>query len=323
MLKKSKLFKIIFLFFIIMLVKPNYAFSEATALGLYPPLIAVKANERAKIETYINLSNFSNNDISVSISFQQLLGKSLGDQNSKLVSNSKDFTEFYTTSISLYDKDKEVNIIDIPAKQSKKIKLTIDNSIKEKKDYYFAITFTQENKEQINSSASFIEGSIGVNILLSLNQKNSPDIIVEGLKSAPFHISTPADFRIQVKNQSQDFKEIYGYLLLRDIFGNPIDRVELMPSFVFPKSAVFMETKVSKTEKRTNNEEVNIIRSKEKNLIGFYTAELHIFDQFNPNKEQVRSNFFFVLPIKIITILTIFSLVIISIYLKVNKKLQK
>lgn len=188
----------------------------------------------------------------------------------------------------------------IPPKTTKKYNLHINVPKDEPpSDYYFSILFINdaqlktENGEPITvseqSSGSNAVGGIGINVLLSIGPKGETAGSIEQFSTPFFQGSGPVPFNVRVRNDSAHFIYPEGNIEIKNMFGQRIGLVELLPlnilsgmtralpsreQFVFEAQKQSGQLDEKTLEKLASKQDGLLAIWPEKFLLGPYTATL-------------------------------------------------
>lgn len=267
--------------FFILNTKPTDA--SSISLGIYPPILQIDTIPPADVSSDIQIQNQGEESQDLSIIIKPF--KAANTENgelSYLFANDQFGTDpLIINHIKIIDGDNEVNSITLAPKQEKKLKLNINLPKGETpSDYYFSIIFV--SKSQIDSSLNASQSTAGVatNVLLSVGPKAKAEGEITEF-SVPFFLEKgPVQFKIRVRNQSNFFITPRGSILIKNVFGQIIGRVDLLPVNILahsvraiPGSDQFDAKEFKIDAKSWENQKA--VWS-EKLLIGPYTATLAI-----------------------------------------------
>ncbi|MEK9178745.1 MAG: hypothetical protein AAB801_03125, partial [Patescibacteria group bacterium] len=184
-------------------------------------------------------------------------------------------------------------------------------------DYYFSVQFISKTSINPNESESYAAGGIATNVLLSVGEKDLPKGRVIDF-SAPFFVTKgPVSFKVKVENQSPFFITMEGQILIKNVFGQTIGNLELLPLNVLGSSQRFLGNK----EGLDKNLDVPIALWNEKFLLGIYTADLTVtLSEAGPILRDRHT--FIAIPLEIILGFLITAAVVVFIYRRVKKRMS-
>jgi len=136
--------------------------------------------------------------------------------------------------------------------------------------------------------------------------------------SSPFFVTKgPVSFKVRVENQSPFFITTEGNILIKNVFGQTIGNLELLPLNILGKSARFLGNK----DGLDRNLEAPSAFWSEKFLLGIYTADLTVtLSEQGPILHDRHT--FIAIPLEIILGFLITVFVVLFIYRRVKKKMQ-
>jgi|SRR5665811_1686479 len=312
---KLALFITIFCLFssILNLSKTN---ASTIKLGIYPPIIQIDATPPAKVSSDIFIQNQSEESTNLKIIIKPFKPK--GTENGELSFLFKD-DEFgadplMMQRIKIFDEDKKIDSVIVAPMQEKKLKLEIDIPKGETpSDYYFSVIFVSNTNALSEQSLSQAAAGIATNVLLSVGPKEKPKgEIIE--YSVPFFLQKgPAPFNVKLKNESDFFITPKGAIIIKNVFGQTIGRIDLLPVNILAHS--------TRTIPSTENSKDLLANWNESFLLGPYTATLII--ALSEEGPLFKRNIYFIgFPIEIVIGLIIVVVIIVFITRKLRKKLK-
>lgn len=285
-----------------------FAYADSISLGVYPPIIRIDALAPADINASISVENQGNTLINLTPELRPF--KPSDEEDGKVSFTNEKDANFKDPSlfekVKLFDKSgSEVDSIDLSPKQKKDFILNIKlPSDEPPADYYFSVVFiaSAENQTSINSSQA--SAGISSNILLSIGPKGKT--VGEILEfSSPFLLDKgPVPFTLRVKNTNSFFINTMGDILIKNIFGQSVGRVDL------PKTTI-----LAKSVRDIGNKWVD-------SFPGFYEAKLTL-SLSDTGPVFVRNIFFFIFPISYLLYFSLGFLILIYLLIRVRKKLQE
>lgn len=289
---------------IILVVFPQKADASAFSLGVYPPIIKIRATAPVSLKTPIIIKNQTDQTETFNISFKPFTQSDNENGQVRYLKsgelNLKDPLIFQ--KIKVFDKDQEISSIELGPKQQKELSLRIDITQDETlSDYYFSLLFTsspatdaaQKNKSQIITA-------VATNVLLTVGQITKPQVKINEFNSSFFKDKGPIEFSVKTSNQGEQFISTSGYILIKNLFGQTVGRVDL-----------------EKTNILANTSRSITAAWPETFLLGPYTATLILtFYEHSPALTQTTR--FIGAPVQILLI----SLIVISSLLIVKAKLK-
>lgn len=248
--------------------------ANGTSLGIYPPIIQIDSRPPADIRAPLTIQNLGEDSVNLKIQLRPFMASDSEDGQIKYVSieeaNFEDPQLF--DKLRIVDNSTEINEVSLAPKQKKDLILRINLPKDEPAgDYYFSIVFLTNPIEsgQINSSQSL--SGIASNVLLTVGPKNKPSGTIEEF-SAPLLLEKgPVPFIVRVKNTTNHFISPHGEILVKDIFGQVVGRVDLAQTNILANTV----RTIPSTDFLNGNmgDNVSALWS-EKNILGIYKATL-------------------------------------------------
>jgi hypothetical protein len=310
---------------VVLVVFPMKTEASSVSLGVYPPIIQIDTLSPANISTDIQIQNQGeeSQDLSIIIKPFKAKGSENGELSYLFASDQFGTDPLMAQRIKIMDGNNQISSITLAPKQEKKLKLVVDIPKGETpSDYYFSIIFASNSPVNNGLSASLNTAGIATNVLLSIGPKAKAEgEIIEF--SAPFYLeSGPVPLTVRLRNQSDFFITPRGSILIKNVFGQTIGKVDLLPVNILahsvrsiPGSDQF-DAKEFKIDAAAWQEQKALWS--EKLLIGPYTANIAI--ALTEDGPVLRKTIYFVgFPTQ-----AIIGLILIVIFLLIiGKRLQK
>jgi hypothetical protein len=309
--QNSHLFWVICLFIYLLVVFPKKIFAESFSLGISPSIIAITAKPGSTIETPINLENFSDNPIELIVNIHQFTASKTTEGAISFIESSPVFIKLLP-NILIMEENKPIERFILTPKQKKKLVLQIAVPIDQKiTDYTFSVIFisTETNTQsEIAGSdkitSSLLAGGIGANVIMSVVNNNSPKAQLIQFSTTNIIQHGPVKFSVNIANTGQHFIAPFGEILIRNMFGQLVGKVELPASHVLTQS----NRNLSATWP-------------EAFLLGLYRATLNISASEN-GPSFSHTLYFLALPYQAILIFLIILAIILLVVKRVNKYLS-
>lgn len=309
--------------------------ASSLSLGVYPPIIKIEvAKPPVDIKTPVIVINNSEETVTLKIIFKPFTAS---DKENGEVSY---FPEsqippppdpLLFQRIKVLENGQQTDNIVLSPGQQKQLTLHVDLPKDELLfDYYFSILFVNEpNLDTVNQSSTTQTGAIATNVLLSIGEDDAKGNIEEF--SAPLLLEKgPVPFTLRVKNDSKQVINPAGEILIKNMFGQTVGKVDLLPVNILTDTIraipdSFQSPDATPPAKMENGKWKMEITPKtywyETFLLGPYTADLRILlsDQGPVFR---RTIYFFALPIQLAIGLIIALLITILIIAKLRKKIS-
>lgn len=290
-------------------------------ISISPSILNIEALQPSQASTDITLQNMNENSHDFTITIQPF--KETRDNNGTLeyIDVFKGPDPFIRQKVTFFDKKTEVTKVRLGPLESKTItmKIDIDNEAKSG-DYYFSVIFMTTKENESTETTIKLPTGIATNVLLSIG-KPGPATGRIDLFSGPFFLERgPVEFRLLLANTSDHFLLPTGNITLKNIFGQTVGKVDILPQYVLSETKRFLTDKSNGTNSSSNNIQVPKVIWKENALLGLYTATANIaLSEEGPIiKKQIVFLAFPIIP-ALATILLI--TILLGIYLRVKKLL--
>jgi len=290
--------------------------AEGISLAVDPPIFQINATPPAKIESPLTIENRGDSIVNLKVNFKPFIPSDREDGQIKYVN------EEIGLDVKLIDptssSGQAIGEFELSPNQKRNFNLLINiPSDLKASDYYFSIIFLtgKNSKADINSSES--TAGIASNVLLSVGEGIIKGEISEF--STPFFSEKgPIPFTVRVKNTSNHFINPKGEILIKNLFGQTIGRVDLAKVNILAGSVRNIPSQDYFDENKNLPDNPAAYWS-ENFLLGPYKATLSIaLSDTGPLFK--RSVFFFAFPVKGLVALLLGALVLIYITIRVRSK---
>ncbi|MBI5044690.1 MAG: hypothetical protein HZC02_02085 [Candidatus Levybacteria bacterium] len=222
--------------------------------------------------------------------------------------------------IRIMDDDKEIHELYLSPHTKKKLNLIITIPKDEPpSDYYFSILFSsKEDEKQNNGSYTESIGGVAVNTLLSIGPKDSTKGSIEEFSTDFFRTEGPVPFVVTIHNKSKHFISPQASIAIRNMFGQTIGKIELLPVNILSESSRSLPSKEqfvinaqeTDEDKKTKKQNATILKLishsltpvavwPESFLLGPYSATLTVALSEN-GPLYVKTIHFFAFPLHIL-----------------------
>jgi len=334
MLTLIALFIFHFSFFIFHLDKAE---ASALSLSIDPSIIEINAIPPTTVSSSINIENKGDAQITLQIQVKPFKAKG---ENGEL-EYIEDSSQIYK-NIQIMDAGVPVESITLGPRQEKNLDLNInipqDTNISARppatlpnqsntnqasvagevgQDYYFSIVFVSTNSSPIESNYSLNQIGIATNVLLSVGSLETPKAVLEEFSSNIFFEKGPVPFTIRLKNTGAHFIKPKGEIIIKNIFGQSIGKLDLTSVSVLSDSIRAIPNKSSTDsvlDKNSSDPERTpsafkhpIALWKESFLLGLYTATLNI-SLSDEGPAFTRTIHFFAFPFQVLIIIVVMAI---------------
>lgn len=272
------------------LLVPTRANAQDFSLGIFPPIIQIQATVPVGIKKDITVVNASESPQDVSIVLKQFTNSPYSDGQVAYLPDyviphpDKDIFE----KIQILDGDEPIDAITLAPKQKKILTLRIGLPKDEPAgDYYFSILFVSKNQVGDTQNGSVINAGIASNVLLLIGPKDPTTGFLEEFSTKWFFQTGPIPFTVSIANTSNHFITPTGQILIRNMFGQLIGKVDLLPVNILEQTSRYLPSK--------NAVGASYASWNEKVLFGGYSARI-IVSLSDAGPIFTRTIYFFVMP---------------------------
>lgn len=312
---------------LVSLVFPREIEASSISLGVFPPIIQIESTPPANVSSPIEVQNMNDEPVQLKIIFKPFKSSLSENGTPEYLKDGAPFGDDpqFFQKVKVLDGEELVGSIELAPKQVKKLTLNIDIPADQPpSDYYFSVLFISKTQLETDTNNTQAAGGIGTNILLSIGPKGKTTGVVKEF-SAPFWLEKgPVPFTVRVANTSKHFINPKGQILIKNMFGMTIGRVDLLPANILSNTVRFIPADYSKTPKTQD------LRPKiqdqaiwpESFLLGPYTATLTL--SLSEQGPILRKTTYFIgFPIASILGLIIVGILFLLIKNKVKQNLAK
>lgn len=308
------------------------AYAGGLDLAISPPLIQITTDSPAVIKTPFTIENLSNDPIKMHIYLQPFKASVAQNGSIEFLKKGEAFGDDpdIFDKIRILDKDKEIDSLEIAPKQDKTLVLQVNLPAHQPaSDYYFAIIFLRPPDQQIEkSSSSQSTGGIGINVLLTVSGKITAKGSIEEFSSPLVMERGPVPFTVKVKNTGSHVMAPTGSILITNMFGQTVGKVDLQPVNILAHSIRAIPDKGQNEDVENNQQQQTALVANphavwpESFLLGPYSATIRVkLSDDGPILKQ--TTYFLGLPIQAVLAVIIGVLVILLIRERVKKRLAK
>lgn len=316
----SSKFKVSFRLLLLCLVF-NFSFlifhldkAEASALSLSidPPIIEIHSlpapASASTIQKQITIQNKSESELNLQLHIKEFKAKNTENGEPEYFNSSN---EFILKNIQVLENENTITSLYLGSGQQKSLDLVINVSTGEVgRDYYFSVIFISKPLMPIDSTSSLNSIAIATNVLLSIGPQEKPKIAIEEFTSPSFLQKGPVPFTVRLKNQGKHFIKPTGEIIIRNMFGQTIGKVDLKPLNVLSGATrAFYNKDYTKDLTMFWDESF---------LLGFYSATVDVY--LDQNRHTTKTVKFFAFPIPIATLIVILVFIIVFIKRRLSKR---
>ncbi|GIW62062.1 MAG: hypothetical protein KatS3mg089_0914 [Patescibacteria group bacterium] len=281
------------IFCLLFIIFPSDIKAATFDLAVNPSIFQIELNPPAIIEAKksLTIENLSDTPLTLSIQYRPFKPKDesgiieyLPREDSFVGADPLIFQR-----IHIIENNNPIEQITLAPKQTKKLdlKMTIPKD-EPPSDYYFAILFLsqEETSDSLQSSYSNYVGGIGVSVLLSIGPKKETTGKIEEFSTSFFHEKSPVPFTVRIRNTSQHFIYPKGQITIKNMFGQTIGIVDLLPVNILANSIRALPSK----ENFIFAAQKNRLNIAEEDSKSFSKEELEMIKQYEKIMKNEQSN---------------------------------
>ena len=308
------------------------AHAQSVDLGIYPPVFQIQTIPPSSIKIPFSIQNFADSSVDLIISLKPFTA---ADSENGNISFLDDISSYPDPSllerIQVLDNDIPIQNLTLAPKQKKNLNLTIDIPKDEVKgEYYISLVFTSAGQNTLTNSSSQATAGISSNILLSVGPFGDAKGYIEDFSTSPFVARGPIPFNVRVKNTSDRYITPKGDIVITNMFGQTIGKVNLLPVNILSNTIRRIpDSTQSDTSSKAFAKIKDIVDKNvhpvavwpEKFLLGPYTANLTIaLSDSGPLYK--KSIIFFAFPTEYLIAILLIVIIILFITWRVKQKIS-
>lgn len=203
------------------------------SLGVSPPILQIEAMPPASVKAPVTIQNLGEETVDLKILLKPFTAGETENGEVSYIQDGQSLpgaNPLIFENMQIFDGDHSVNSVSLAPTQSKTLTFHIGVPKDEPfSDYYFSITFLSQNIT--NNNTNFSEGQAGIstNVLLSVGPKGKAKGEIEEFSSPLFLEKGPVPFTLRVKNTGGHFFAPTGSILIKNVFGQTVGKVDLLP----------------------------------------------------------------------------------------------
>ena len=280
-----------------------------------------------------SIQNFGETSLTLSISLKPFTASESENGEVLFQNDLADFPDpSLFSKVQILDGSVPIQKITLSAEQKKDLTLKINLPKNQQKgDYIFSIIFSSSPANPTNNSSSLASAGIATNVLLSVGPLGKTQGILEKFSGPSFVTKGPLPFTVRLKNTSDHYISPTGIIVIKNMFGQKIGKVELLPVNILANSVRRMPDSLqSGAAKDKDYEKIKNVVEKndlpvavwpEKFLLGPYTATLNIaLSQDGPF--FTKNIYFFAFPAEYMLGIILIIALVVFIVLRVRKKMS-
>lgn len=314
------------------ILNTGFAHAQSIDLGIYPPVFQVDVTPPADIKVPFFLTNYTQESVDLALSLKPF--EASADENGQInFLESPDFADpFIFQKVLVLEDGYPIKSLTLSPKQQKELVLEFKMpSNQAKGDYYFSLIASSQNQIINNSNLSKASAGVAANVLLSVGPQGKTESILENFSAPIFVTHGPLPFSVRLRNTSDHFIAPKGDIIIKNMFGQAVGKVKLLPVNVLSnsirripdslQSGTTSDKDYEKIRRVVEQNKFPVAVWPEKFLLGLYkaTLTLSLSDQGPVIR---RETMFLAFPFEyIIGVLVVLGLVI-SIIVRVRRKIS-
>ena len=225
---------------IIFLLIPKVSVNaQSVSLGIFPPIIQIQATPPTDVKSKILIQNLGTEAVTLSIGTKPFLAKDTGDGQVYYPTDYGSLLAdpFIFNKMQVLDGDTSVDQITLAPQQKKELTLEIALPTGEPAgDYYFSIIFRSPETQLPNTNTTTTVAGIATNVLLSIGPQGPTQGQIEEFSAPTFLGGGPVPFDVKIRNTSDHFITTKGEITIKNVFGQTVGKVDLLPVNVLSDS---------------------------------------------------------------------------------------
>ncbi len=317
-----------------LLLATKQAKADDLSLSIWPPILQIEAVPPSDIRAPFTIENQGFDSVKLKIVYKLFKGSEKENGEVRFLSEKDPFpgaNPGIFENVQVVDNNFAIHNLELGPKQEKKLELRIIVPKEERfSDYYFSILFLSDNNISKDASPTQAEensqtltlGGIGMNVLLSIGPNDKPKGIIEEFQ-APWYLEAgPVPFSIRVKNTGSHFMSPKGVILIKNMFGQTVGRVNIPETNILAGSSrLLTDSEQQKAGSSADQSSPSKAYWRENFLLGFYTASLSLALS-DKGPLYTKSIHFIAFPLKFALGVFLVIIIVLIIYFRVKQKLS-
>ena len=294
------------------------AHAQDVSLGIYPPILKINLTPPTSVSQGIVIKNFTDDALRLEVVFKAFKNSSSNNGELEYIENPNEIPgndPHIFDKMQLFDGSHVVSVLSLAPQEEKTLTLHIGIPEDEPaSDYYFSILFIKQGITNDQSNVSAVTSAIGTNVLVSIGPQTATTGFIKEF-SAPLLLQHgPVNFKLLLQNASTHFINPKGTILIQNMFGQYVGKLNLLPVNILERSARYIPD-----DKNLNS---STAIWPEKVLFGPYSAKLTIALS-DTGPLFTRTIYFFALPTEVLIGFILAILLGVAIFWRVRERLKK
>lgn len=294
---------------------PAQAHADKVALGVYPPIIRVRANPKATVKVPFTVTNFSDTNITTSISLRPFQSTSRNDGSIEYYAT-KDIPTSesnFLNTVTIVEENKVIKSINLYPNESKKLEINYP-APETSTDHYFSIILASTTADsKTDSSVVRINSGIALNVLTTVEGSTSSSGSITELEAHKLILSGPAKITLKAANESNTFENVSGVITIYNMLGEKVGSLRLKQSIILANDSRYLKPELPQTAS-------NQIEWNNGLLFGVYKVKAVV--QFDQLHSATAETHFVAIPLLLLLITVVALFIVLSIVFRTLKKLN-
>lgn len=324
---KTKLLPLVIL--PMLLLSGSLAHAEELSLKVNPSVLQISTQSSSDVRAPFLIENQSDQPIRLRIGYK-LLDPEKSKEGKVVFLSEPGAKESIFEHVEVVDAESTaINSLQLGPKQQKQLQVRVQIPENQPSaDYYFSLIFIHDITAQTDQNStvkdrkdqhtiSTVQGGIGTNVLLAVGAPETAQGLIEEFSTPLYMQSGPVPITLRVKNSGLHYIRPQGTIMIKNIFGQTVGKVEIPATTVLAGTSRHLLDKDQLTSQAIEAKAL----WNERFLLGFYSATLSIsMAEAGPSYSQTVRFFAFPLHVLLglIAVITLGAMI----YIRVKKKLS-
>jgi hypothetical protein len=275
--KKAIIYFVAFYFFLVAIPGHFPTYADEISIKITPNVLTLQTQKEKK-KNFI-IENQGTETIALTLILKMVKPNNETGTITYLQPDLKQDEDPFLKDISITEAEQPINQFKLGPKQKKELTISIKDTVLKEKEYYFSILFLttpqvlQDTDSQTDEKEIFASTptqiALALPVILSTSLKNEINAFLNEF-SSPMIIQTgPVPFTIRITNHSSHFIQPKGIMLITNMFGQTIGKLNLTEPHILPESS---RSLLTTNQLPTDTQAI----WNEKILFGVYTAQLSL-----------------------------------------------
>lgn len=296
-------------------VIPAQAYAEKVALGIYPPIIRVRANPKAVIRVPFTIMNPSDTSVNATISLRPFQSTSRNDGSIEYYPTKdipKSESSFLNT-VTILDGDNTIKSVSLYPNESKKLEISYPAPDATTDHYFSVILNSTTSDSKTDTSRVQINSGVAMNVLTTVESNTESSGSIAEFKAQTLVLSGPAKLTLKATNETNTFENVGGTITIYNILGEKVGSLRLKQSIILANDSRYLNVELPHAASTQ-------IEWNDGLLFGVYKARAVIqFDQLHSATEETH---FVAIPFLLLLIVIAVIFIVLSIIFRTLKKLN-